>query len=174
VAEKNKTIVGIGGLIYHIGLVWIGYMSTIPHLQRQGIGQTLFRSLLERSRELDYQTIALFASKKGEPLYQKFGFTGLFYATRCSIEVDNPPNITMDIVQHSSIPEWIYRLDYEINGFDRRKFLDFIISLGSKVLILEDEGYCFITGSLIGPIIAQNTDQDREGGVIGVLYSPSR
>lgn len=54
------------------------------------------------------------------------------------------------------LPEWAANIDRAAMGFDRREFLNIKLSHGSKLIIVDKEGYALISGLRLGPLIAKN------------------
>lgn len=50
-------------------------MFTIKEFRNKGICSLLFQKLIEEARELKLDKVELHATKDGEPIYRKFGFT---------------------------------------------------------------------------------------------------
>lgn len=54
---------------------WIGNLIVAPEFRGKGIGELLFKTVLEALLDSGVETVWLTASKSGMPLYQKFGFS---------------------------------------------------------------------------------------------------
>jgi ribosomal protein S18 acetylase RimI-like enzyme len=56
---------------------WIGNLIVNPAYRGKGIGELLFKKVLDTLLDNGVETVWLTASKSGMPLYRKFGFTGI-------------------------------------------------------------------------------------------------
>ena len=74
VAERNGRAVG-GVCCAHFGATgWIGALGVLPDSRRRGVGEALTRAACERLRERGADTVLLFATEMGRPLYERLGF----------------------------------------------------------------------------------------------------
>ena len=164
IAEEGDKIVGVGGLFLFHHVASVGYMGVLADYRRQGIGAAIFRNLMEISIRLGIKTVMLYASKLGKPIYEKYGFRGKYNAAMHHL-VKIKPEI-QDTVKNvkiiKSTPEWVLNLDKETMGYDRADYLKARITLGAKILIVENEGYALLSNVLskirLGPLIATNLD----------------
>jgi len=53
---------------------WIGALGVLPHARRRGVGEALTRAACARLRERGAETVLLFATDMGRPLYERLGF----------------------------------------------------------------------------------------------------
>ena len=68
----------IGALIVGAGMPGVYVMATLPEWERRGLGRAILQRILTDAAGMGFPHIALTASKKGYPLYQKFGFEHVF------------------------------------------------------------------------------------------------
>lgn len=68
----------IGALIVGAGMPGVYVMATLPEWERHGLGRAILQRILTDAAGMGFPHIALTASKKGYPLYQKFGFERIF------------------------------------------------------------------------------------------------
>jgi GNAT superfamily N-acetyltransferase len=68
----------IGALIVGAGYPGVYVMATLPEWERRGLGRAILNRILAEAAAMGFPLIVLTASKKGYPLYQKFGFEHLF------------------------------------------------------------------------------------------------
>ncbi|GCE14149.1 GNAT family N-acetyltransferase [Tengunoibacter tsumagoiensis] len=66
--------VGVGGVINYGSFAYLGSMSVLPTVQRQGIGRALLQAFLNWLDEWGCPTVLLDASSAGADLYKKFAF----------------------------------------------------------------------------------------------------
>ncbi|MFX1259115.1 MAG: GNAT family N-acetyltransferase, partial [Promethearchaeota archaeon] len=157
-------IFGIGGLFLFKQVSSIGYMGVLPKYRAKGVGTEIFKQLMDIAINLGYKTIMLYASKLGEPIYRKFGFYGSYSAKTYNLPKKLPklliPNKDVKLIK--SLPEWLLNLDRETIGFDRSDYLRARMDLGVKAIVIENEGYAFLSKSIsnirLGPLIATNFD----------------
>jgi predicted N-acetyltransferase YhbS len=81
VAERNGRPVG-GVCCASFGPSgWIGALGVVPDARRRGVGQALADAACERLRERGAETVLLFATDMGRPLYDRMGFAAEGNAT---------------------------------------------------------------------------------------------
>ena len=81
IAEEDNKIVGMGGLFLFQQVASIGYMGVLAEYRGQGIGTAIFRNLMDLATCLGIKSVVLYASKLGEPIYEKYGFRGKYNAS---------------------------------------------------------------------------------------------
>ena len=174
IALKNNKIIGIGGLFLFQNVANIGYMGVLPGYRNQGVGAAIFQKLKQAAIDAGCKTISLYASKLGEHIYRKSGFQGKFSANMYLIP-NIPPKIALknkNLKIVSKIPEWLLDLDRETVGFDRSDYLKARVSLGAKLIVVENKGYGLISKILtnirLGPVIASNLEVAVEIIVEGI------
>ncbi|MCY3413940.1 MAG: GNAT family N-acetyltransferase [Candidatus Heimdallarchaeota archaeon] len=154
VAEMDNRIVGSGMLRFYPEVAWVASMTTLPEYQQMGVGDAILRKLLEIATNSGYNTLELWGSIMGERLYSRHGFISQEYRAATytimdSISVSNEATIMDDI------PDWALKLDREAHGADRSSYLDYLIQTGSKVILIENEGFGLTKGTRMGTIIAK-------------------
>jgi ribosomal-protein-alanine N-acetyltransferase len=161
--DKGK-IIGVGGLFIFQNVASIGYMGVLPDYRNQGIGATIFQNLKQTALNLGCKTINLYASEFGEPIYRKSGFQGIFSANMYVLPKISSRRRTkkQNLRVISELPYWLLELDKEAVGFDRAEYLKAKISLGAKIIIIEQRGYGLFSEILsvkrLGPVIALNSE----------------
>ena len=164
IAVKSDKIIGLGGLFLFEQVASVGYMGILPEFRKQGVGSAIFKKIMEIALNLKYKTIILYASKLGEPIYKKFGFQGSYYADTYLLPKKVPTIATKDkeVKEINILPDWLLILDRTTMGFNRSKYLKARVTLGAKILVVENEGYALISKVLsrvrVGPLIAANLD----------------
>lgn len=164
IAVKNEKIFGIGGLFLFKQVGSIGYMGVLPEYRGIGVGTEIFKELMEIAINLGYKTIVLYASQLGEPIYKKFGFYGSYSAIMYNLPI-NVPKLEIhrkDVESINFLPSWLLKLDRETIGFDRSEYLKARMKFGAKALVIDREGYAFLSKVLsnvrLGPLVAINLD----------------
>ena len=160
ISEVKGKIIGIGGIFLFKEVCSFGYMGVLPEYRGKGVGTEIFNKLFEIGKDLKYQTMILYASKLGEPIYKKFGFRGTFFGSMYSLSTQVPELKvgTKEIKVLNMLPDWLLTLDKKAMGFDRSKYLQVRINLSDKILVIENEGYGLISNMRLGPLIATNLD----------------
>ena len=164
IALKNNKIIGIGGLFLFQDVASIGYMGVLPDYRNQGVGAAIFQNLKQAAIDAGCKTINLYASKLGELIYRKSGFQGQFSANMYLMPKISPKIALKkkNLKVISKIPIWLLDLDREAVGFDRSDYLKARVSLGAKLIVIENEGYGLISKILsnkrLGPVIASNLE----------------
>ena len=160
-AEENGTLIGVVGLFLFDSMATVGFMGVLQEFRHKGIGKAIFTALMEKVISLNYETIGLYASKLGEPLYKKFHFQGEHYYVRkyqllfnkTKIKIHDDKTKVID-----KLPKWVIDLDKLSVGIDRTKYFRIQMELGAKLIALEDKGFGFYHNGRIGPIIAQGAE----------------
>jgi GNAT superfamily N-acetyltransferase len=85
IAEYENNSVGFSGMVireqpgnFQIPDGKTGYilnMFTVKEFRNNGIGSLLFQKLIDEAKLRDLDKIELYATRDGEPVYRKFGFT---------------------------------------------------------------------------------------------------
>jgi ribosomal-protein-alanine N-acetyltransferase len=164
IAETEEKIVGVGGLFLFQQVGSVGYMGVLPDYRGQGIGTAIFRNLMKIALSVGVKTVMLYASKLGEPIYKKFGFVGKYNASMHHL-VNFKPEMQesiKDVKIIESAPDWVLKFDRKTMGFDRSDYLKARISVGAKLLLIENEGFGLLSPVLskirLGPLMAKNPE----------------
>ena len=164
IAIIDRKIIGVGGLFLFQKVASIGYMGVLHGYRHQGVGTEIFQKLKQAAIDAGCKTVNLYASKLGEPIYRKSGFQGEFSANMYLIPSFSPrmPLKNKNLKVVSKIPDWLLDLDREAVGFDRTDYLKARVSLGAKLIVIENEGYGLISNIFnnirLGPVIASNIE----------------
>jgi len=160
ISEEKGKIIGVGGVFIFAKVSSFGYMAVLQEYRGKGIGTEIFRNLLEIANELNCETMILYASKLGEPIYKKFGFKRRFYGEMYQLPIQ-PQELGIadkEIKILTTVPDWVLALDKEAMGFDRTNYLNLRIKLDGKILTIENEGYGLLANKRLGPLIAMNSN----------------
>ena len=160
ISEENGKVFGVGGVFTFEKVSSFGYMAVLPEYRGKGIGTEIFRNLLEIAYKMNSETMILYASQLGEPIYKKFGFKRRFYGVMYQLPIQSPKlGITdKDVKILYTVPDLVLDLDKKAMGFDRTNYLNMRIKLGAKILIIENEGYGLVANKRLGPLIATNLE----------------
>jgi ribosomal protein S18 acetylase RimI-like enzyme len=84
-AEEDQTILAAAGILFHdFAPHWLDIQPqrayllnfyTAPEARSRGYANILLRAAVEECRTQGVQVVTLHASKFGQPIYEKFGFT---------------------------------------------------------------------------------------------------
>jgi len=76
--DGDEPPASIGALIVAADAPGVYVMATLPEWERRGLGRAILQRILTDAATMGFPFIVLTASKKGFPLYQKFGFEHIF------------------------------------------------------------------------------------------------
>jgi len=164
IAVEDGKIFGVGGVFIYQKVASIGYMGVLEQYRGNGIGTDLFNKLMQIAVKSGCNTVILYASNLGEPIYKKYGFRGMYSTTLYHLKekISQIPIKNKNIENLKIVPDWIIDLDNKTIGFDRSNYLKLRAELGHKFIAVENEGYAIISKVMsnirIGPLIATNTD----------------
>ena len=164
ISEVKGNIIGIGGVFLFEDVCSFGYMGVLPDYRGEGIGTQIFGRLFEIAVDLGCKKMILYASTLGEPIYEKFGFIRSYYGSMYLLPRTLPKLGSMDkeVKVLNQLPNWLLDLDKEATGFDREEYLKLKLKIGSKVLVINNEGFGFISKVLtnlrLGPLVSKNLD----------------
>jgi GNAT superfamily N-acetyltransferase len=117
VVKRQQQIVGIGCGILNGKVGWLGNIIVAPDYRRQGIGLAITRRLVAFFKRKGCTTQLLIATRMGEDLYRKLGFTVsssyVFY--RCERPVISQPSEGVRPFQPSDFP-LTAQIDREASG----------------------------------------------------------
>jgi GNAT superfamily N-acetyltransferase len=124
VAERNGRPVGAVCCASFGATGWIGALGVLPEARRRGVGQALADAACERLRERGAETVLLFATDMGRPLYDRMGFASEGGATawRGTAGVARA-GITLRSLREADRPA-IGAIDAEATGERRNPVLD--------------------------------------------------
>jgi predicted N-acetyltransferase YhbS len=112
---------------------WIGALGVLPHARRRGVGEALTRTACARLRERGAQTVLLFATDMGRPLYERLGFEieGSVTAWRGTAGTARA-DVSMRVVRDDDRPA-LRDLDRAATGEERAPVLDALEPLSGLV-----------------------------------------
>jgi GNAT superfamily N-acetyltransferase len=160
ISEENGKLFGIGGVFFFEKVSSFGYMGILPNHRGKGVGTEIFRNLMKIADERNCETMFLYASKLGKPIYEKFGFQDRFYGKMFQLPIQYTDKKTQyrQVKIKPKISEWVFNLDEKTMGFNRRRYLQLKVKLGAKILAVENEGYGLLVDSRLGPLVANNLE----------------
>jgi predicted N-acetyltransferase YhbS len=103
---------------------WIGALGVLPDARRRGAGEALTRAGCARLRERGAETVLLFATDMGRPLYERLGFEleGTVTAWRGTAGTARA-DVTLRAVREGDRPS-LRAIDRAATGEDRAPVLD--------------------------------------------------
>ena len=158
VIEYKKRLIGNGALIFQEPVVWIASLGILPEFQGNGFGKELLKNLIKKAKSLGFDSIHLYATKKGEFLYRKIGFQSEYSAYVHAISEPLKTEINSEIYTADIFPDWIWEYDKNIVGYNRRNYLESQLYDNSRVIFCKNRGYGLLNGEFIGPVISDNVD----------------
>jgi GNAT superfamily N-acetyltransferase len=161
VCEEDGEIVAMAGGLAYGSFCWLGLVATLPGWERRGFASQLSSRVSEWAKELGCRTVALDASEKGRPVYERLGFhpvgeTVVLVAAPTGQPADN------GVVRIDDVDE-LLALDRPVFGGDRGRLLHSIWELESpSVYATRDadalSGYLFAREGTIGPGCARSAE----------------
>jgi predicted N-acetyltransferase YhbS len=117
---------------------WIGALGVLPEARRRGVGEALTRAACDRLRERGAETVLLFATDMGRPLYERLGFetedtVTAWRGTAGTARAD----VTLRVLREEDRPA-VRDIDRSATGEDRAPVLDALVPLAG--LIAERRG----------------------------------
>jgi len=176
VADDGGEIVAMAGALAYGEFCWLGLVATLPGHERRGLATRLSAHVVDWGTEHGCRTVALDASEKGRPVYERLGFEpigetlALIAPSSPSAAGDSPVERIDDVVE-------LLALDRSVFGGDRAALLDAIREVESpRVYGMREEGeltgYLFARERLFGPGCARSPEV-AEHLVRAALADPS-
>jgi GNAT superfamily N-acetyltransferase len=164
VADDGGVIVAMAGALLYGSFCWLGLVATLPGHERRGLATRLSATVSEWAMGLGCRTVALDASEKGRPVYERLGFRPVG-ETLALIAPASPPAGVDDGPKADSLAgvDELLPLDREVFGGDRARLLRAIWELESpRGYMIRDEngpaGYLFARDRLLGPGCARSPE----------------
>ena len=165
VAEFDGEIVGCANGLLNETVGWLGNIIVLPEYRGQGIGSALTADLVEYFHQHGCQSQLLVATKLGEPVYARLGFTvsSTYTFLRSEKTISARPTPHVRRAQPGDF-EAIRALDQEITGEKRGAFLERFVAGGwvFQADALEPVTGFFLPGLESGPILAQDATAGLE------------
>jgi ribosomal protein S18 acetylase RimI-like enzyme len=160
VAELAGDIVGCANGLLNQAAGWLGNIIVLPEYRGQGIGSALTAHLVEYFRLQGCTSQVLVATKLGEPVYAKLGFTVRSTYTFLRSEEAVPARPTPHVRRAEPGDfEAMRELDREITGEKRTAFLEQFLADGwvyQADAPVPLAGF-FLPGLASGPILARDS-----------------
>jgi GNAT superfamily N-acetyltransferase len=102
---------------------WIGALGVEPAARRQGLGTALTQACVDWLRERGAQTVLLYATEAGRPIYERLGFVAAGTATAWRGQAPAPSDGQLRPLREAD-RDALMRLDRELTGESREPVLD--------------------------------------------------
>jgi GNAT superfamily N-acetyltransferase len=102
---------------------WIGALGVEPSARRQGLGSALTQACIAWLRERGAQTVLLYATEAGRPIYERLGFVAQGTATAWRGQAPAPGDVALRPLRESD-RDAVIALDRELTGERRDPVLD--------------------------------------------------
>ena len=143
-AERRGQIVGAAAVAGFGATGWIGALGVVASARRHGIGRALTEAATDWLREHGAETVLLYATEAGRPVYQRVGFVaeGAAHAWR---DVAPPPLADPPVGIRAlgrSDADGVRALDAAATGEDRSAVLSLLLGGGGNGagMVLERNG----------------------------------
>jgi GNAT superfamily N-acetyltransferase len=161
VEEAGEIVAMAGGLAYG-SFCWLGLVATLPRFERRGFASALSSRVVEWAKERGCRTVALDASEKGRPVYERLGFQPVGRTAVLIAPTNVQPSDKGTVERVDDIDD-VLELDRSMFGGDRSSLLRSFADLESpRVYAIRDgdepSGYLFTRDGAIGPGGARSAD----------------
>ena len=156
--EREGKLVGVGAAIVHGKTAWLAHIIVSVEHRNQGVGKIITQSLVDSLQNTECTTILLLATKLGEPVYRKIGFSidseYAFFNNGKPLPIATGQIIPFDKKFENSV----LFLDRKISGENREKLLQ--PHLEKSHIIVENNNVvgCFFKTLGEGLILAENIE----------------
>jgi len=160
IAEEGGEIVAMAGGLAYGRFCWLGLVATLPGWERRGYASQLSARVTEWAKDRGCRTVALDASEKGRPVYERLGFRPVG-ETVVLIAPSTPTPADARIGDRIDDLDELLAFDRSVFGGDRATLLHSIQELESPgVYAVRDgdglAGYLFARGGSLGPGCARS------------------
>jgi predicted N-acetyltransferase YhbS len=152
---RDGLVVGVAGCIRFGRTGWLGNVAVDDDFRGQGLGRAISQTAVDCLHQAGVETVLLTATKLGQPIYERLGFTdeGISYGVW---EQQEAPILGCDLsatVQPGRIDEAI-RQDADATGEDRGSYLAPFAGRARAVAGQSQAGYRMALPWGGGPVIA--------------------
>lgn len=169
VIEEDDRIVAAGGCLVYGSFSWIGLVGTHPEMRGRGLATQISQHLVNWSYAKGCRTVALDASTRGRPIYERLGFESAGSTVRLAgapLHEHPQPEVAAGPLA-SATRDQVLELDAEIFGGDRSSLLEMLMrGHHSSRLVTRHtagrlNGFLFVQDRLIGPGAASSSEVAR-------------
>jgi GNAT superfamily N-acetyltransferase len=175
--DHGEPVAAAGAFAYG-EFCWLGLVGTHPGYAGQGLATRLSEHILDWSREHGCVSVALDASDRGRPVYERLGFQAAGAAVELVADASSDPATIRAAAAGPAAPAAglngrladLLEFDQGVFGGDRAALLRAVAADGSRVHLCQADGnhlagYLFARGSVLGPGAA------RDGAAAASLVS---
>ena len=161
VDDGGQIVAMAGGLLYG-PFCWLGLVATMPGHERRGLATRLSAHVSEWATSRGCGTVALDASEKGRPVYERLGFRPVGETAALIAPASLPPATRKGpAVERIDGVEEVLALDRATFGGDRAALLTAICEMESpRIHVIREgggpAGYLFARERLLGPGCARD------------------
>ena len=143
---------------------WVGALGVVPEARRRGVGAALAEAACTRLRERGAQTVLLFATDMGRPLYDRLGFVEEGGATAWRGTAGTArAEVSLRVVREADRPS-LLALDRLATGERREPVLDALVPLSGLIAERAEQAVGWAVSSPWGAGVAICA-ADSEAGV---------
>jgi GNAT superfamily N-acetyltransferase len=159
VDDGGEIVAMAGGLVYG-SFCWLGLVATLPGWERRGLATRLSARISEWAKERGCRTVALDASEKGRPVYERLGFLPVGETVVLVAPTSVPPSDEGTADRIDDLDE-LLGLDRSVFGGDRATLLESIREMEAPhVYAVRGNdgvaGYVFAREGMLGPGVARS------------------
>jgi GNAT superfamily N-acetyltransferase len=170
---RDDRVAGVAGAVCFGRTGWLGNVAVDDDFRGQGLGRTISQTAVDWLRQAGAETVLLTATKLGQPIYERLGFTdeGVSYGLW---EQRSTPNLACDrsATAEPSEMDDVIRQDAEATGEDRRRYLTPFAGRARVPAGRGQAGYWVALPWGGGPVIAANPASARPLIVEAIRTSP--
>jgi GNAT superfamily N-acetyltransferase len=162
VADDDGEIVAMAGAVAYGAFCWLGLVATLPGHERRGLASRLSSRVVAWATEHRCRTVALDASEKGRPVYERLGFQRVGETLALVAPTSLPPDDRSPVELIADVAP-LLGLDRSVFGGDRAGLLEAIHQVESpRIYAMRDgdelAGYLFARERLLGPGCARSPE----------------
>ena len=167
VFDHGEPVAAAGAFAYG-EFCWLGLVGTHPGYAGQGLATRLSEHILDWSREHGCVSVALDASDRGRPVYERLGFQAAGAAVELVADASSDPASIQAAAPAPAAPTAgldgrladLLEFDQGVFGGDRAALLRAVAADGSRAILQADgdhlAGYLYARGSVLGPGAARD------------------
>ncbi len=170
---RDDRVAGVAGCVCFGRTGWLGNVAVDDDVRGQGLGRAISQTAVDWLRQAGVETVLLTATKLGQPIYERLGFTdeGVSYGVW---EQQQAPILACDrpAAVRPGQPEDVIRQDAEATGEDRSRYLT---AFAGRARVPAGRGQAGFRVALPwggGPVIAADPASARQLIVEAIRTSP--
>ena len=145
IAVENNRIVGFGNIFLFDKHSWLGNIIIKSDFRGKGYGTEITKFLMNFSIEKGAESLRLFATKDGFPIYKKLGFAIEEYYKFYRLNDKRTVDCSINLIEcNERVFSQVLDLDFSVNGENREKLLRKLyskikVSVNAESIV---RGYC--------------------------------